>query len=305
MRVRRLAVVDAGQQLVERVRRDDVLGLAAELAYRFFLSLFPVLIFVAALGGFVADLLAIRNPTQQIIDLLGAILPPEATRLVRPEIEQLVGEEHPGLLSSGVLGSIWAATGGTNATIKAMNRAYQVPETRPFWKRYLLAIGLTLLAGSLLVVAFGAFVALQAFGEEVAVAFGLGERLEHLLEIASWPAVFLLLLAATALLYAAAPNTDLPARWVSPGAVLFAGGWLLVTYGLGQYVENFGTYEATYGALGGVVVLLVWFYLVAFILLVGGELNALVAERPTPRSSGEDRQPPPAFRQPAPGTSGR
>jgi membrane protein len=275
----RIRVVDVSKEWVRRVVRDDVSGLAAELAYWFFLSLFPFFIFLAALGGFVATILDVRDPTQQIVDLLGTTMPPDATRLVRPQIEHVVGTRNPGLLSLGILGAIWSATGWATATIKAMNRAYAVQETRPFWRRYLLAFGLMLLTGSVLVGAFVLFVAGRVFGQQIAAAVELEGAFRIVVDLARWPAAVILLLLGSASLYWAAPNRDLRLRWITPGAVLFAAGWLVATYLFTQYVAVFGSYNATYGTLGGVAVLLVWFYLTAFILLAGAELNAVIDEQ--------------------------
>jgi membrane protein len=282
MRLGRIHVLDVGREWAKRVVRDDVYGLAAELAYWFFLSLFPFFIFLAALGGFVAALLDVRDPTQQIVDLLGSTMPPDATRLVRPQIEQVVGTRNPGLLSLGVLGTIWTATGWASAIIKAMNRAYAVPETRPFWKTYLLAFGLMLLTSSVLVGAFVLVVAGEVFGRQIAAAVGLEGAFQIAVDVARWPAAVSLLLVGSAFLYGAAPNVNLGLRWITPGAVLFAAGWLVATSLFTQYVAVFGSHNATYGTLGGVAVLLVWFYLTAFILLAGAELNAVIDEQSEP-----------------------
>ena len=282
MRLGRIHVVDVGREWAKRVVRDDVFGLAAELAYWFFLSLFPFFIFLAALGGFVAAVLDVGDPTQQIIDLLGTTMPPDATRLVRPQIEHVVGARNPGLLSLGILGAIWTATGWASAIIKAMNRAYAVQETRPFWQRYLLAFGLMLLTSSVLVGAFVLFVAGQVFGGQVAAAVGLEGVVQIVVDLIRWPAAATLLLLGSAFLYGTAPNVDLGLRWITPGAVLFAVAWLVATYLFTQYVVIVGSYNATYGTLGGVAVLLVWFYLTAFILLAGAELNAVIDEQLEP-----------------------
>ena len=282
MRLGRIHVLDVGREWAKRVVRDDVYGLAAELAYWFFLSLFPFFIFLAALGGFVATLLDVRDPTQRIVDLLGSTMPPDATRLVRPQIEQVVGTRNPGLLSLGVLGTIWTATGWASAIIKAMNRAYAVPETRAFWKTYLLAFGLMLLTSSVLVGAFVLVVAGEVFGRQIAAAAGLEGAFQIAVDVARWPAVVSLLLVGSAFLYGAAPDVDLGLRWITPGAVLFAAGWLAATSLFTQYVAIVGSYNATYGALGGVAVLLVWLYLTGFILLAGAELNAVIDEQSEP-----------------------
>jgi membrane protein len=276
VRIGKLGLLDTCQRLVAQVRSDDVPGLAAELAFRFFLAMFPFLILLTALGAFVATTLSIRDPSQQILEVLAKLMPPEATELVQPEIDRLTRTDQGGLISFGLLGTLWAAAGGFNATIKAMNRAYDVEETRPFWRRYLLALAMTILAGSFIVGAFVLLVVGQFVGGQIAAAFGLGGPYQSLVDLARLPAIVALLLVATAFIYWAAPNTDLRWKWVTPGSVLSVAGWLIVTALFAFYVSGLGWYAATYGALAGVVVLLLWFYLTGIILLLGAELNAVV-----------------------------
>jgi membrane protein len=209
-------------------------------------------------------------------------MPPEAARLVQPEIERLIREAHPGILSFGIASALFLATGGMNAVIKAMNRAYGVEETRPFWKKYTLALGLTLLACTAVVVAFVLFILGQVFGVEISVVLGLEQEFAFVMDLVYWPVVMLLLLMGTAFVYWAAPNMDLQLRWITPGAMLATVLWLASTAVFSTWVENFGSYGVTYGALGGVAVLLIWFYLSAFILLVGAEINEIIDERVDP-----------------------
>ncbi|MDP8922889.1 MAG: YihY/virulence factor BrkB family protein [Chloroflexota bacterium] len=294
MRVGKLSLLDVGKRLVAQVNSDDVFGLAAELAYRFFLAMFPFLIFLTALASFVATTFSVRDPSQQIVDLLARLMPPEATELIRPQIERTISTNQGGLMSFGILLTLWVAAGGFNAVIKAMNRAYDVEESRPFWKKYLLALGMTLLAGTFIVGAFVLLVVGQVFGRQIAEALGLGGTYQAVVGLARWPAVVALLVVATAFIYWAAPNMDLPWKWITPGSVLFVVGWLVATALFTFYVSNFGSYAATYGALAGVVVLLLWFYLTGIILLVGAELNAIVDQAMEPekveRKRGEKRR---------------
>lgn len=290
MRLDKDQLIVIGEQLVEQVKRDDVIGLAAELAFRAFLALFPFFIFLAALGGSVAALLGVRNPAQRLVTFLGPALPSEVAGSISGPLQSLLSTQDRGLLSLGIAGALLAATSGTNATIKAMNRAYDVPETRPFWKRYLMALGLTLLVGILLVAAFALFMLGDDFGRRIAVALGLEGAFQAVVRYAPLPLAAVLLLLTTTLLYWAAPNMDLVFKWVLPGAVLFTLGWLGATSLLNLYIARFDPYRFSYGALGGVAVLLVWFYLTTFILLVGAELNAIVDEIVDPDTVAERRE---------------
>jgi membrane protein len=279
----------AVRQLVGQGIHDDVLGLAAELAYWSFLSLFPFFIFLAALGGFVAHAFGVTDPTEQLVGLVSAHMPDEAAQVVRHEIEQAVTTQAPGLLSLGIVGALWIASGGTRALLKVMNHAYGVEETRPLWQRYLLALGLTLISALVLVSALVLAVPGQMFGRQVAAAIGVTSAYDVVVPVVRWFIAVIFLLVGTAILYWAAPNLDRPFRWVTPGAILFVLGWLAATSIFAKYVSIFDRYSAIYGALGGVVVLLLWFYLTAFLLLVGAELNGVIDEQIEPERLAEER----------------
>jgi membrane protein len=274
--------IRASSRVVKEVGDDDLSGAAAELAYRFFLSLFPFFIFLAALGGLISDVFGVSNPTDKIMNELGSALPADASAVLRQQLEQVVESRDIGLLSFGIVGAIWAASSGFGSLMKAMNRTYEVKETRPIWKRYALAIGMTLLAGGAMLAAFVILVTGTVYGLKIAGEIGLDGALATLFTLARWPVVALFLLAAMAFLYWAAPNVDLPFRWITPGALVFAIVWLVMTYLFGLYVSNFGSYNATYGALGGVVILLIWLYLTSFIILLGSEINAVLAQEEVP-----------------------
>jgi len=275
-----------GKQLAKEVGQDDIGGLAAALAYRFFLALFPFFIFIVALAGFITHILDIQNPTDRIINTIGDTLPSDVTSVLRGQLEEVINSRNAALLSVGLAGTLWAAASGVGSLMRAMNRVYGVPETRPLWERYLLSVGLTAFAGLMLVAAFLVLVVWQAFGTKIADKIGLGGVAAALFPLMRWPVSVLLILLAAGILYRLTPNTRLTLRRILPGAVLFTTVWLVATYVFGVYVAHFASYNSTYGALGGVVVLLVWFYLTAFILLVGGELNAVLEKRAAARVRG-------------------
>jgi membrane protein len=169
-----------------------------------------------------------------------------------------------------------------NAFIKAANRAYSVEETRPFWRRYLTALFLTVCAGVALVAAFGIFVVGWWFGSRMAALVGLRPSFENVGQAAFWPTVGLLITVGISVLYWAAPNVRMRFRWAVPGAVVFTIAWLGATTVFTRYVDDLGSYGLTYGTLAGAVVLLLWFYLTALLLLVGIEFSALLAEHGDP-----------------------
>jgi membrane protein len=286
-------VIDAVRYLFKRLVSDDLNNQASALAYRFFLALFPFLIFVVALSSFVASHLSVGDPAEGMLEMLGDI-PSDLAALVRRELEGVVGREHPGLLSIGIAGTLWAASSGMNALMKAMDHAYRVEETRPLWRRYALAIGITLLAGTSLVGGFVVLVVGEVFGHQFAAWAGILELYEAVVNRGRWMAMAGLLVLAASVLYRAVPNVDLPWRLALPGAALFTVGWLLATYVLSLYIANFGSYSATYGTLGAAAILLIWSYVSSLLLLAGAELNAYVDERLDPaRLETQRRQQPP------------
>jgi membrane protein len=269
--------------LFKEVGEDDLPGAACELSYKLFLAMFPFLIFLTALGGFVAEALDVDNPAGEVIGLVGGSLPLEANELLREQVSEVTQSRDGTLLSIGILGSVWAASSAVGTLMKTLNRVYEVKETRSMLKRYGLAVGLTLLAGGAIVAAFVLMLAGQLAGSEVAEAVGLEDQVGMLLIWLRWPAAIVLLLSAVAFLYWAAPNVDLPFKWISPGALLFVAISLPATFLFGIYVANFGSYSETYGTLGGVVILLVWLYIVGFFLLLGAQLNSVLAQETAPK----------------------
>lgn len=281
---KRMSPASAIKKVLAQSREDDVPGLAAELAFQLFLALFPFFIFLGATGSLMARLLGIDNPADQVVSLLGSNLPQGASETVREVVSDTLSKGNNNLLSLTVLGAIWAATAGTDTLMKAMNRAYDVAETRPIWRRYLLALCLTLIAAPLMLLAFLVLVVVQAYGSEIANAFGAGNEFRIAIDILRWPVVATLVALVAALLYRLAPNLPVPSRRRLPGAMLFSIGWLLATYVFSLFVSNFSSFGTIYGVLGGVAVLMVWFYMSAFALVLGAEVNAVfeVAEAPPP-----------------------
>ncbi len=292
MRVGSVDVVAFGKRAVKRIGSDDVSGLAAELAYRFFLSLFPFFIFLAAVGSFIARLFGIENPTDKVMELIGQSVPSDASSVLRKQIDHVISNQNAGLLSVGIVGAVWAASSGFGTLMKGFNRSYEVQETRALWERYALRLGFTLLAGVTIILAFLLLFVGELYGFKIADKIGLGSELALFLFVIRWPVVIALILVAMAFLYWAAPNAELPFKLITPGALVFTALWLVGTYLFGLYVANFSSYNATYGALGGIVVLLIWFYWTAFLMLLGAEINANLArwvEPDAPESRTEDR----------------
>jgi YihY family inner membrane protein len=190
----------------------------------------------------------------------------------------VIEQRNTGLASIAIVGAIWAASSGIGSLMKAMNRIFEVKETRPLWLKYGTAVGLTVLGAGLLVTSFTLFFVLQVYGTRIADELGLSSAGNVGLTVAGYVLPVIGVMIAVAFLYWQAPNTSYPIRWISPGAIVFTVSWLVGSFLFGLYVANFGSYNATYGALAGVVILLIWFYLTGFLLLLGAEINVILTQ---------------------------
>jgi membrane protein len=254
-----------------RSGEDDVFGGAAKLAYYFLLSLFPLLIFLTSMIGFLPGV------QDSLLDGLARVAPPDAMKLVRETLSDVVSHRSGGLLSLGLIASLWSASSGVASLIDALNLAYKVEESRPFWERRLKAIVLTL--ATALLVAGGSLL--------IMVGHRVGGWLEHTFQISAAVAVistilgyltgFALSLIGIEALYYFGPDIKRGRRRVNPGALIAAGGILIGSLLFSFYVQLGPSASATYGSLGAVVTLMLWLYLVGLMLLIGGEINSELA----------------------------
>ena len=249
---------------------DDGFGLAAQLAYYFFLALFPAILCVLALASF----LPLQNFTDEMVAVLGRFAPDEMLAVIRDQMVRLAEGNNGGLLSIGLLGAIWSSSAAMVAIISAMNRAYDIEEGRPWWKVRLTAVLLTVGLAVFIVVAFGLIVAGPQLADWLAARFALGSAFAWTWKILQWPVAFALIVTAIGLVYYFAPDADQDFAWMTPGSLIAAVLLLLGSLAFRFYVVNFGNYEATYGAVAGVILLMLWFYLSGLILIVGAEASA-------------------------------
>jgi membrane protein len=261
---------ELARRTVADTLEDDCPGLAAQLAFYFFLSVFPALLFLVSLLGYVP----IETRLGEAVAELETLLPPEILRFLREQIDRAIAGGQGGLLTIGVLGAVWSSSSAVTAIITALNRAYDIEEWRPWWKRRLVAVVLTVALAIFVVSAFAFVVGGADLAAWVAGQLGFGERLARLWTMVQWTLAIVLVVMAIDFVYYLAPNADTPFVWVTPGALLATALWLLTSLGFKLYVQNFSNYTAVHGAIGGVIVLLLWFYLSGFALLVGAELNA-------------------------------
>ena len=249
---------------------DDVLGLAAQLAYYFFLALFPAVLFILALASF----FPLTNVIDDIVGALRPIAPSDVLGLLEDQLRRISNTGSSGILTIGILGALWSSSAAVVAIVGSLNRAYDIEEGRPWWKVRLTAIGLTVGLAVLVLTSFTMIVAGPTIASQVASTFGLGSVFEWTWKVLQWPLAFMLVSTAVGLVYYVAPDAEQDWAWITPGAVIGTMLWLVVSLVFKFYVTNFGDYNATYGAVGGVIVLLLWFYISGLAILVGAELNA-------------------------------
>jgi membrane protein len=252
------------------VMADNCLGLAAELAYYFFLALFPALLFLVAILSFVP----IDNLMTTITGALARVAPSEVLTLIQNQILEIAQDRNVGLLTLGMIGTIWSTSSGITAIISTLNTAYDITEARPWWKVRLLAIGLTMALAVFIVGASVLVVAGPMLAAKAAAWLHLGAAFTMVWAIVQWPLVIFLVSLGFAIIYYYAPDAEQEWIWITPGSVLATILWLLISLGFRVYVTNFGSYTETYGAVGGVIVVMLWFYLSGLAVLVGAELNA-------------------------------
>jgi membrane protein len=277
---------------VRQLDRHDTTGLAAELAFRFMFATFPFALFLAALGAFVASWLGVADPTARIVSALGGSIPSDLVGPVTLQLNKVLADTEPAFLSVGAIITVYSAAGGINALMKAMNRAFGVRETRMLPRRIAMGMALTFLGGLGIVISVVAVIGGTLMTRDLADRAGFGGATWTLLSLLRWPVAFAVLLVAVGALFRYASCARPPWRWALAGSATFAVAWLVVTYGFGLYVSRVGNFDATYGALGGIIVLMLWYYLTAIILLCAAELTAILAERFDPETlECSDREP--------------
>ncbi len=255
---------------LREVRADNCLNLAAQLAFYFFLALFPALLFVVALVSF----LPVQGLLEGITTALARVAPGDVITIIQDQILEIANDENTGLLTLGMLGTIWSMSSGMDAIINTLNLAYDIQDSRPWWRVKLRAIALTLALAVFIVISLALVMVGPALGERVAGWFYLGPAFTFAWNVLQWPVVFGLVTLGVAIIYYYAPDAEQEWIWITPGSVLATLLWLLTSIGFRFYVTNFAAYNATYGAIGGVIVLLLWFYVSSLAVLVGAELNA-------------------------------
>jgi membrane protein len=260
--------------LLHELREDRVTTYAAALAYHALLAVFPFALFLIAVVTF----LDVQPVFVQLMKWAASVLPPTAFRQITDVIRQFQQTDDAGLLSLGMAGAIWAASGGVRATIDALNTVYDVQERRSFGRLYLVSIGFTLALGVLILLSSVLLlVGPKAFGW-VARQFGWSDGFAAIWAWLRYPAAAVLLVMVTGIVYSTFPNLK-GFRLITPGSFVTVPLWILLSFGFQLYLSHFGRFNLLYGSVAAVIVLLIYFWLSAIVLLLGGELNALIAAR--------------------------
>ena len=265
-----LGVPELGRRVWHEIESDEVMDRAASLAYYFVFALFPTLLFLTTLLG----LIPIPGLMDSLFEYVNRTLPADAASMLQRTLAEIQRNARGGLLSLGALGAVWASSSGMASMVAAINVAYDVGDQRPWWKRRLIALALTVGFGlfvlaSLVLLVFGGHI-----GALLASRLGLGALFTTAWNVVSLVIAVGCVLFGLALIYFLGPDAKQHWWWVTPGSATALVLWLALSFGLRVYVSNFANYSATYGSIGGVILLILWLYLSGVVLLVGAEINA-------------------------------
>ncbi|MBS7344435.1 MAG: YihY/virulence factor BrkB family protein [Caryophanon sp.] len=275
------------QDFILRVKAVDIGSLGAQLAYFFLLSFFPLLIFLVTLLPF------LNLDEQTVYEFLDDVMPPEVYSLIEGVLQEVLTNQSGSLLSIGILGTIWSASKGVDALMKALNKAYDV-EAKPgimnrVWSLVFTVAFVIMLLIALVLPVFG-----QQIGDVITSMLNLGDGFNSIWNVVRFVLPVVLIFVVMNLMYWIVPNTNPRIRVTSVviGALFATVGWFALTYGFSIYVSNFGNYTATYGSIGGVIVLMLWLYFTGMILIIGGIINATMQKRKNVKEAQADRKSP-------------
>ena len=268
-----LSVRGLAVQVGTEITKDELLDRAAALSYYFVFALFPTLLFLTTLVGLFPE----RDLMERLMTTAEDVLPPDAASMLRRTLGEVQRGAGSGLLSVGAVVALWGASRGMVSIITALNVVYGVTNPRPWWRRQAVAVALTVMfsvlaLGAMLSVVFG-----ERIGRAAAAWAGLGDAFTTVWGLLQWPLGLLLVLTGIDLVYHLAPAVRQRWHWLTPGSAFAGLAWAAVSLGFRVYVSQFANYNATYGSIGGVILLLVWLYLTGMALLVGGVINSVIA----------------------------
>ncbi len=288
-----MGLKDFGKTFFTEVMKNDLIDIAAELAYYFLFAIFPLLFCLVAITAY----LPLGDAVNDLLSRLAMIMPKEAMGIIQGQLTGLLNNPHPKLLSLGLIIALWSASRGIDSLRNGLNFAYDVKETRPWWRVQLMALGMTVAGSLLLLVAFSLIILGGKLGFFIADHIGMGRVFMFSWSWLRWPISALVIMLMLALCYYFLPSAKQEFKFITPGAVLATLLWIGSTWGFTVYAEHFGNYNAMYGSIGGVVVLMTWLYLSGLIFLLGGEMNAIIEHH---SADGKDKGAKAAGEAPAP-----
>ncbi len=288
-----MTVKQLAREVWNKISEANVFGRAAQLAYYFFLALFPMMLFLLSAMALIAGPGSALQ--QNLLNFVARFAPPDAANLIHRTIEQTFHAAGGWKAVLGILGALWSASSGVGALMDTLNSAFETKETRPWWKRTAISLWLTVATGILIFAAIALLLAGQDVARHFASAGVLGPITKWGWMILQWPVLIFLTLVAFAVVYYWAPNVEHPTwHWVTPGSAAGVAVWLAVSFGLRVYLHYFNRYTSTYGALAAVIIVLLWFYLTGAAILIGGVINSVI-EHAASAKPGE-----PELKKPAP-----
>ncbi|MBM7567406.1 YihY/virulence factor BrkB family protein [Paenibacillus sacheonensis] len=266
----RMGILSFSKHLYCRFQDDDVQAMGAQLTYYLILSFFPFLIFIIAVLSF-ADL-----TVSDVIERISPVMPDLSTKTITDVFQEIQNSRSGSLLSLGLLVTIWSASSGVSAVMKALNKAYDVEETRPFWKVKAYSLLFTVVLALVIVFSLVMLIFGRIIGDMLYKETRLPGNIDAVWSIAQFALPILVMAVVFAALYLYVPNLRLRFREVVPGALFATFGWIITSLAFSFYVNNFGNYSKTYGSIGGIIVLLTWLYLSSIVIVLGGEINAVL-----------------------------
>ena len=265
-----LSWTDLIKRTASEAIKDDVPNLAAQQAYYFFFALFPALLTLISIASF----FPIDNLMSTVTVELARVAPQDMLTIITDQIGKISQTGTGGILTFGFLLTIWSSSTAMVSLTTTLNAAYDITEERPWWKVRLTAIGLTVGLSLFILTSVALVIAGPTVAEQLATRLQLGEAFKWTWWILQWPVVLLLVATGIGVVYYFAPDADQEWVWITPGSILATVAWLAVSLGLKFYISSFANYNETYGAIGGVIVLLLWFWLTGLAILIGAEFNA-------------------------------
>lgn len=293
--LRKLTAKEFGKEVYREYLHDNVSDSAATLSYYFVFSLFPFLVFLATMTAYIPG---VKSSVGTMLSRARSILPPQAMGIIDQHVHGLINQPRPKLLTIGLIVTLYSASRGVDAVRKALNLAYDVKESRPFWKTEAIAFGMTLGGALLVLLGVAALVAGGDLGLWLAQHLDIAKEYVLVWSWLRWPITAVVIMFCAALGYYLLPDVKQEFKFITPGSIFGTLVWLAATYGFNLYASHFGSYNVTYGSIGGVIVLMTWLYLSGFVFLMGGEINAILEDHAPDgkvlgaRAPGEEPPPP-------------